>query len=96
MVITTSFLVIVADLALAILGIEVMVLFWTLYRAGIPPSEHDRSRKTFLLTTLSGFGLLFALRSALVQADHALVLAGLSLGGLAHLLDLVVRTRAGR
>jgi hypothetical protein len=93
MIISTDMLVLVADLALGILGLEVTVLMALRLRSASPPSTTEVARRIFLLTTLSGFGLLFALRGALVQAHPALILAGLSLGGIAHAADLYLRTR---
>lgn len=92
--VSTDMVVLVTDLALGILGIEAVILIALIKRSAAPPSAVYASRRLFLLTTLSGFGLLFALRSALVQTHPALVLAGLSLGGIAHAADLVRRTHS--
>jgi hypothetical protein len=93
MIISPDLLVLVADLALAILAVEAVALIAMMMRSGSASAAAEVSRRTFLLTTLSGFGLLVALRCALVQTHPALILAGLSLGGLAHMADLYLRTR---
>lgn len=75
----------VVDLALAIIAVEMVViaLSW----------RKKPGHLALLPTVLSGLGLLLALRSALAGAAPGLTLAALSFGGLAHIVDLVLRLR---
>jgi hypothetical protein len=79
-------MVAVVDLALAILVAESIVLLALKRRHHLPVT-------TILLIALSGIGLLFALRTALSDGSALLMLAGLSLAGIAHGLDLTRRLR---
>jgi hypothetical protein len=88
--VSAAMLVLVVDLALAIIIVEVVLLLW---------SSRERLRRRelpadpLLLTVLSGLGLLLALRAAVVEAHPAVALAALTLGGLAHVADMAVRLR---
>ncbi len=78
------------DLAIAVLVLEVLVLAWLRHRhaAALPLA-------TVFLIGGAGLGLLIALRAALAGGSPALIAAGLSVGGIAHGLDLMRRMRAG-
>lgn len=77
----------VVDLALVIIAVELVA---------IAMSWRRRPRHVALLpTVLSGLGLLLALRGAVAGATPGLVLTALSLGGLAHVVDLALRMRRG-
>lgn len=77
------------DLAIAVLVIEAIALFALRARHGLP-------RRDIVLIALAGLGLLAALRIALAGGPGLVVLAGLTLGGLAHALDLALRLRRAR
>ena len=77
------------DLAIAVLVVEALALFALRARHGLP-------RRDIALIALAGLGLLAALRSALSGGPGFVVLAGLTLGGLAHALDLALRLRRAR
>lgn len=77
------------DLALAVIGIELLLIGLATWR-GAPSA-----RPKLLLTVLSGLGLLLALRTVAVGADLRLTLAALTLGGVAHAADLTMRLRRG-
>jgi hypothetical protein len=85
---STSFVQTSIDLALLILVIEALCL--GLYRAR---TGRGLSISTTLLITLSGIGLLFALRAAVAGLETFWILLGLSLGGLMHVIDLGRRIR---
>lgn len=74
------------DLAIAILVAEALALAALRRRHALPARD-------IALIALAGLGLLLALRAALSGAHPALVLAGLTLGGLAHAADLVLRLK---
>lgn len=82
-------LVATIDLALAVIGVELLVIALAAWRGGSSP------RPALLLTVLSGLGLLLALRTVAVGADPRLTLAALTLGGIAHAADLASRLRRG-
>jgi len=82
-------LVITIDLALAVIGIELLIIGRAAWRGAPSP------RPALLLTVLSGLGLLLALRMVAVGADLRLTLAALTLGGVAHAADLASRLRRG-
>lgn len=84
--------VMVVDLALAIIVIELAVILWASRAA---PTGRVISPKALLPTVLSGLGLLLALRAVAAGADPLVALAALSFGGMAHVVDLVVRLRRG-
>jgi hypothetical protein len=90
---SAAMLVMVIDLALAIITVECALLLWS-SRAGArqPGAPID----PLLLTVLSGLGLLLALRAAAVDAHPAVTLAALTLGGLAHVADMAARLRKPR
>jgi hypothetical protein len=74
------------DLALLILlleGIALAVYRWRTGR-GLP-------LPTLLLVSASGTGLLLALRAALTGAAGYWIVLGLTIGGIAHALDLLRR-----
>lgn len=83
------------DLAIAILVLEAAVLLALRARHGLPARD-------IALIAAAGLGLMAALRAALsggpgLSDSQGLgVLAGLTLGGLAHALDLVLRLRRAR
>jgi hypothetical protein len=74
------------DLAIAILVVEALALVWLRAR-------HRLSPRDIALIALAGLGLLLALRAALSGAGPVFVIAGLTLGGLAHAADLAARLR---
>ena len=86
---TMAFAATAVDLAIAVLVIETLLLLlvWRLHRRGLHWS-------TTALISAAGLGLLFALRSALTGASPLLVLAGLTIGGMAHATDLYRRLKA--
>ncbi len=77
------------DLAIAVLVVEAAVLLALRARHALP-------RRDIALIALAGLGLLAALRAGLSGASGFVVLAGLTLGGLAHALDLALRLRQAR
>jgi hypothetical protein len=78
------------DLALAVLILEAVVLVALrgLRGRGLPVS-------TTVLIAAAGLGLLAALRAALAGGPAFIILLGLTIGGVAHAIDLVRRLRAG-
>jgi hypothetical protein len=78
------------DLALLVLVVEGLV--FVVYRLktgrGLP-------LLTVALISVSGIGLLMALRAALTGAAGHWVLLGLMVGGLAHAIDTLRRVRGG-
>lgn len=79
------------DLAIVILVCEALVLAWL--RRGAQP-RHGLGLRDVALIALAGLGLLLALRAAIAGAGSVWILAGLTLGGIAHALDLAFRLRA--
>lgn len=77
------------DLAIAVLVVEAAVLFALRARHALP-------HRDIVLIALAGLGLLAALRAALSGWPGFVVLAGLTLGGLAHALDLALRIGRAR
>jgi hypothetical protein len=77
------------DLALAVLVLEAILLVALQRMRG-----RGLSVATILLIAASGLGLLIALRGALMGASPFVILGGMSLGGLAHAIDLARRLRA--
>jgi fatty acid desaturase len=77
------------DLAIAVLVVEALVLFALRARHRLP-------RRDIVLIALAGLGLLAALRTGLAGGPGVVVLACLTLGGLAHGLDLALRLRLAR
>jgi hypothetical protein len=77
------------DLAIVVLAVEASVLLALRARHGMP-------RRDIALIALAGLGLLAALRVALSGGSGLVVVAGLTLGGLAHALDLALRLRQAR
>ena len=74
----------VALLALAILGLELVVLFG--FKPGVP-------RLPLLANALSGMSLILALRAAILGQDALWIAVWLAVGFAAHLGDLVGRLR---
>lgn len=77
------------DFAIAVLVVEAAALLAL-------RSRHTLPRRDIVLIALAGLGLLAALRAALSGGPGFVVLAGLTLGGLAHALDLALRVRRAR
>jgi hypothetical protein len=77
------------DLAIAVLVVEAVALSALRARHGLP-------HRDIVLIALAGLGLLAALRAALSGGPGLVVLAGLTLGGLAHALDLALRLLRAR
>jgi hypothetical protein len=75
----------VALLALAVLGLEAMVL------VALAPSR--RTLVPLLANLFSGLFLILALRAALVGDGAGAVALFLGLGGAAHLADVLLRLR---
>jgi hypothetical protein len=82
-------LLLAVDLALAVLVLEATLLVALQRMRG-----RGLSVATILLIAASGLGLLIALRGALMGASPFVILGGMSLGGLAHAIDLARRLRA--
>jgi hypothetical protein len=76
------------DIALLVLVLEAIALCIFHWRTG-----RGLSFLTIGLISLSGFGLLIALKAALLQAGVHWIGFGLALGGIAHAIDLTRRIR---
>jgi hypothetical protein len=74
------------DLALLILGAEAIILGLYRWRTG-----RGLSFGSIALISMAGFGLLVALKAALLNANLVWLALGLVMGGVAHGLDLVRR-----
>ena len=79
------------DLAIAILLIEAIILWWMKRQ-----QAHGLRLTTIVLIALSGIGLLLALRAALHGYDLSWVGIFLAIGGICHALDLRARLLANR
>ncbi len=81
----------VIDLVLALVALEVLVLFWLLPRLASP------LRLTALLPNiLAGVALMLALRASLVGAPWHWIALALLAALAAHLTDLGLRIAAGK
>lgn len=78
------------EFAMLVLVVEGLVLVW-LGRS----ARHALPARSVVLIALSGLGLLAALRLGLAGAPAGHVVAGLSVGGIAHAADLATRLRRG-
>lgn len=76
------------DIAILILVVEGAVLAVVRLRTG-----RGLALSSVFLICLSGLGLLVALKAALMQAAPHWIGIGLSLGGIAHAIDLFRRLR---
>jgi hypothetical protein len=74
------------DLALLILGAEAVILALYRWRTG-----RGLSYISIALISMAGFGLLIALKAALLNANLLWLALGLAVGGVAHGFDLVRR-----
>lgn len=78
------------EFAMAVLVVEALVLVWLGRGRG---ASHALPARSVMLIALSGLGLLAALRLGLADAPAGYVVAGLSVGGVAHAADLATRLR---
>jgi hypothetical protein len=76
------------DLALAVVVLEAIALSVFRWKTG-----RGLSIRSVLLIAAAGGGLLMALKAALSGAPVPSILAGLTIGGFAHAIDLVERLR---
>ena len=87
MAMTVSDVVLIGvDFAFLILAVEAMILSLFRWRTG-----RGLSFASIILISMAGLGLLGALKAALGNASPAWLALGLSIGGIAHGLDLVRR-----
>jgi hypothetical protein len=83
---TPTLVLLAVDLAIVVLVVEAVLLLALRARHRLPLRD-------VALIALAGLGLLAALRAALAGAPGFVVLAGLTLGGASHALDLAQRLR---
>ena len=77
------------DIAASILVIEALALGFFRWRTG-----RGLPYASIALISISGLGLLLAVKAALLQAGSHWIGLGLSMGGIAHAIDLVCRIRS--
>ena len=77
----------IADLALAMLAAEAVLIVW------LRRSRRGEALLEFGPFLLAGAALMIALRAALVGWPHAVILAALTVAGVAQSVDLARRLR---
>lgn len=79
----------IADLILAVLLVESVLLTWRFSRTGREPGP-----RTFVPFLVAGACLVLALRGALTDAAWPWMAAALAGAGMAHVVDLTMRGRS--